>query len=85
MLDILIGALVFAAGFVTCYFTVKKPEQKNKSNYVVTEVKRIKPSFKNPLKTVEVNYEQYRSRENGAYQPVKPRRKSAVNEVDTDG
>lgn len=69
MYEIIIGAIIFLAGYLTCFFTVKKQA---KSNEVIKQVKRVKPSFKSPLKPYDVSYEKYK--ENGLYQPSKPKR-----------
>ncbi|HOM03519.1 MAG TPA: hypothetical protein PLH43_11955 [Acetivibrio sp.] len=82
MLEILIGALIFAAGYMTCFFTVKKEVKVNSDKNAV--VKRVMPSLRNPLRTYEVYYENYKSKDNNLYQPIKPKRKASVNEVDTD-
>lgn len=77
-----LGAIIYAAGFFTCYFFVRKPD---KPVQVQEKVKRVRTSLRNPMRTYEVNYEPYKSKDTNLYQPVKPKRKSAVNEVDTDG
>jgi hypothetical protein len=69
-MELLIGALLLIAGYGLCYFTVKKPVQP-KETY--TEVKRVKPSFRNPTKTYEVAYEKYKSKDNGLFEAVKPK------------
>lgn len=82
MLEILLGAAIYAAGFFTCLFFVKK--QTASPNKQIDTQKRVRASLRNPLRTYEVNYEPYKSSDTKLYQPVKPKRKSAVNEVDTD-
>lgn len=77
-MEILFGGLIFAAGFFTCYFTKKKSEAKQE-----TYVKRIKPSLRNPLKTYEVSYEKYKSRDNKLLEPIRPKKKHTINEVET--
>ena len=80
-MDILIGALIFLAGFSTCYFSVKNPVKKEDAP---TVVKRVKTSLRNPLRTYDVYYEDYKDKQNKLYQPVKPKRSSSKNEVRTD-
>ena len=70
-MQIIIGALIFLAGYLLCYFTVKKPIT---TAELITEVKRIKPSLRNPLKTYNVRYEKFKSRSSGLYEPQKPKR-----------
>lgn len=70
-MQLFIGALLITAGYFLCYFTVKQP---SKPKEIITEVKRVKPSLKNPLRTYEVAYDKYKSRETGLYEPQKPKR-----------
>jgi hypothetical protein len=70
-MELLIGAGLIVAGYLLCYFTAKKPIQSVKELY--TEVKRVKPSFRNPTKTYDVNYDKFKIRESGLYGPVKPK------------
>jgi hypothetical protein len=81
MENYLIGALIFLAGFALCYFSVKKPIQA-KAEQVYSEVKRTRPSMRNPLRTYDVRYDKYKTKDTNLYSPVKPVRKSGVNEVD---
>lgn len=81
MLEILLGAIIYVAGFFTCYFFAKKQAPTAKQ---MDTQKRVRTSLRNPLRTYEVNYEPYKSSDTKLYQPVKPKRKAAVNEVDTD-
>lgn len=75
----LIGAALFAGGFLLCYFTRPKlPQSKSRTE---TTVKRIKPSLRNPLRTYEVEYDKFRSRDNNLLEPVKPKKKRTVSEV----
>jgi hypothetical protein len=83
MENYLIGALIFLAGFSTCYFSVKKP-YKPKATESYTEVKRVRPSMRNPLRTYDIRYDKYKTKNTDLYQPVKPVRKSGVNEVEID-
>ena len=83
MENYLIGALIFLAGFCTCYFSVKKP-YKPKATESYTEVKRVRPSMRNPLRTYDIRYDKYKTKNTDLYQPVKPVRKSGVNEVELD-
>ncbi len=78
----LIGAALFAGGFLLCYFT--RPRFSQSKPKVETTVKRVRPSLRNPLRTYEVEYEKFRSRDNNLLEPVKPRKKRTVNEVTDD-
>jgi hypothetical protein len=79
-MDILIGALIFLAGFITCYFSVKNPVKKE----TPTVVKRVKTSLRNPLRTYDVYYEDYKDKQSHLFQPVRPKRGASKNEVRTD-
>jgi len=70
-MQLFIGALLITAGYFLCYFTVKKPTG---TNEFITQVKRVKPSLRNPLKTYEVEYNRYKSRDSGLFEPQKPKR-----------
>jgi hypothetical protein len=78
-MEILLGGLIFATGFFTCYFT-RKTQKENKQE---TYVKRIKPSLRNPLKTYEVSYEKYKSKDNNLMEPVRPKKRHTISEVET--
>lgn len=80
MVEMLIGALIFLTGFVTCYFFVKDRKKSAEEN-IVNTVKRIKPSMRNPMRTYDVHFEKYKSRDNNLYEPVMPKKKRTVNEV----
>jgi len=69
-LEILIGALIFFTGYMTCFFTASKQV---KPSELVTQVKRIKPSLRNPMQTYKVQYEQFTTK-NGLYEPTVPKR-----------
>jgi hypothetical protein len=84
-LTALIVLFIFAAGFCTCYFFAGKQRGEPRAPATPTEVRRVKTSLRNPLRTYEVFYEPYKAKDTQLYQPVKPRRKAAVNEVETDG
>jgi len=75
----LIGAALFAGGFLLCYFT--RPRFTQGKAKVETTVKRVKPSLRNPLRTYELEYERFRSRDNNLLEPVKPKKKRTVSEV----
>lgn len=70
-MEIIIGALIFLAGYLTCFFSVKKQVG---AKEIITEVKRIKPSFKNPLRPYNVAYEKYKARGTGLFEPQMPKR-----------
>jgi hypothetical protein len=67
-MELLIGAGLIIAGYLLCYFTVKKPTQLKEA---YTEIKRVKPNFRNPTKTYDVGYDKFKT--NGLYGPVKPK------------
>ncbi|MFT9498258.1 hypothetical protein [Anaerosolibacter sp.] len=71
-MDILIGAFIFMVGYMACFFTVKK--QIKTREELITQVKRVKPSLRNPLQTYNVAYERFKSRDNELYAPQKPNR-----------
>lgn len=68
-MEIIIGASIFLAGYLTCFFTVKKQVDIKKE--IETTVKRIKPSLRNPMRTYSTSYDIYKSRTNGLYTPQK--------------
>jgi len=45
---------------------------------------RTKVSLRNPLRTFEAHYDNYKGRESNLYEPVKPKRKAGRNEVDVN-
>jgi len=49
-----------------------------------TAIKRTKVSLRNPLRTFEAHYDNYKGRESNLYEPVKPKRKAGRNEVDVN-
>ena len=80
MVEMVIGCLVFAFGYFTCYFTMvynKKDESK-----VETVKQVIKPNLRNPLQTYDTSYERYKSKDNNLYEPVKPKLKTRLGERD---
>jgi hypothetical protein len=85
MFDILVGALTFAAGYLLCYFTKDNKPKIKEIKEPVGEIRRVKPSLRNPLRTYEVQYEKYKGTKSQLYEPVKPKRKANNgNEVDVD-
>ena len=70
MINMLIGGFLIVVGYLLCYLTISR---RNVNNTTEVEVKRVKPSFRNPLRTYEVQYDKYKSRE-GLYEPQKAKR-----------
>jgi hypothetical protein len=62
------GGIVFAGGFFTCFFTNRKQEKPSGT----IQIARPKPSLRNPLRTYDMRYDNYKSKE-GLLQPVKPK------------
>lgn len=60
-------------GYAMCFFA--RGDHHNhtkKSETQETTIKRSKPSLRSPLRTHKVQYDKYRSKDSGLYEPSKP-------------
>lgn len=71
------GAFLFLlgllAGFGARHFLWPKSEP-----VTSTVIPRVKPSLRSPLKTFAVEYDKFKARDSGLYQPAEPKRSWAV-------
>lgn len=74
-MEVIFGAIVLMAGYLLCYFTVKKPKKIAETvDETVEKVKRVKSNLRNPMKTYTTSYDQYKSRKSELYEPQVPKR-----------
>lgn len=71
-MEIIIGAIVFLAGYLTCFFTVKKPQKEEVSK----GYHRVTPSFRSPLRTYQSRYKEFQNNV-GLYEAQVPKRSDA--------
>ncbi len=66
-------------------YEIHESLSKQQAETVLTEtdtvIKKVKPSLRNPMKTYDAFYENYKGRQSNLYQPVKPKR-NGTSEVD---
>lgn len=68
---LLVGTVCLLIGYALCYFSIKPPAAK-KTETETLLVKRAKPSLRNPMRTYNVAYDEYKTQK-GLYAPVKPK------------
>ena len=75
--EVISALLIFAVGATFGAFLVRENGAKSvpppyTSEEETIKVKRVKPSLRNPLRTYETRYEDFKTKR-GLYEPVKPK------------
>ncbi|OMF47715.1 hypothetical protein [Paenibacillus amylolyticus] len=61
-------------GYLMCYMAQRpRPPERVQHEDKEIMVKRNKPSMRSPLRTTQVKYDKYKTRDSGLYAPVKPK------------